>query len=178
MAVAPVGDLHLEARVAHVRIRADAVPVAHVASGGQFTCDSLYVKTLLNVLWLVLAGFWLFLGYVFVAALWCVTVVGIPFGVASFRVGLYALWPFGRDLVKKPGAGVASGVGNFFWFILSGLWLAIGHAVTGVLLCVTIIGIPLGVANFKLVPVALMPLGREIVPSRDLAAAFAAARAR
>jgi uncharacterized membrane protein YccF (DUF307 family) len=79
--------------------------------------------------------------------------------------------------VKKPGAGVASGVGNCFWFILSGIWLAIGHAITGVLLCITIIGIPLGVANFKLVPVALMPLGREIVASRDVAAAFAAVRA-
>ena len=135
------------------------------------------MKTVLNVLWLVLAGLWLFLGYAFVAALWCLTVVGIPFGLASFRVGMYALWPFGRDLVKKPGAGVASGVGNFFWFILSGLWLAIGHAITGALLCMTIIGIPLGLANFKLVPVALMPLGREIVPSRHVAAAFAAARA-
>jgi len=134
------------------------------------------MKTLLNVLWLVLAGFWLFLGYVFVAALWCVTVVGIPFGVASFRVGMYALWPFGRELVKTPGAGVASGLGNFFWFILSGFWLAIAHAITGVLLCITVIGIPLGVANFKLVLVALMPLGREIVASRDVAAAFAAAR--
>ena len=94
-----------------------------------------------------------------------VTVVGIPFGVASFRVGMYALWPFGRELVKKPGAGVASGLGNFFWFILSGFWLAIAHAITGVLLCITVIGIPLVVANFKLVPVALMPLGREIVAS-------------
>jgi uncharacterized membrane protein YccF (DUF307 family) len=87
------------------------------------------------------------------------------------------LWPFGRELVKKPGAGVASGVGNFFWFLLSGIWLAIGHAITGVLLCITIIGIPLGVANFKLVPVALLPLGREIVASRDVTTAFAAARA-
>ena len=143
----------------------------------EITCKSSRMRTLLNVLWLVLAGFWLSLGYLFVGALWCITVVGIPFGVASFRVGMYALWPFGRELVKKPGAGVASGVGNFFWFILSGIWLAIGHAITGVLLCITIIGIPLGVANFKLVPVALMPLGREIVASRDVAAAFAAARA-
>jgi uncharacterized membrane protein YccF (DUF307 family) len=135
------------------------------------------MRTLLNVLWLVLAGFWLFLGYLLVGALWCITVVGIPFGVASFRVGMYALWPFGRELVKKPGAGVASGVANFFWFILSGIWLAIGHAITGVLLCITIIGIPLGVANFKLVPVALMPLGRQIVASRDVAASFTAATA-
>ena len=123
------------------------------------------MRTLLNVLWLVLAGFWLFLGYLFFAALWCITIVGIPFGIASFRVGMYALWPFGRELVKQPSAGVASGIGNLFWFILSGLWLAIGHAVIGVLLCITVIGIPLGVANFKLVPAALMPLGREMVAS-------------
>lgn len=123
------------------------------------------MKTLLNLLWLVLAGCWLFLAYLLLGALWCLTVVGIPFGVASFRVGTYALWPLGRELVRKPGAGAASGVGNGFWFVLSGLWLAIAHAVTGVLLCITVIGIPLGLANVKLVPVALMPLGREIVAS-------------
>lgn len=134
------------------------------------------MRFLLNLLWLVLAGFWLFLGYLLAAALWCITIIGIPFGIASFRVGTYALWPFGRELVRKPGAGVASGIGNVLWLGLSGLWLAIGHAVTGALLCLTIIGIPLGVANFKLIPVALMPLGREIVDSRDLASAFAARR--
>ena len=145
----------------------------HTTYSRGSTCESCRVRTLLNLLWLVLAGFWLFLAYLLVGALWCITVVGIPFGVASFRVGRYALWPFGRELVKKPGAGVASGVGNLFWFLLAGVWLAIGHAVTGVLLCLTIIGIPLGVANFKLVPVALLPLGREIVTSRDVTAAFA-----
>lgn len=122
------------------------------------------MKVLLNVLWLVLSGFWMFLGYMVVGVLWCLTIIGIPFGIASFRIGRYALWPFGRELVRKPGAGAGSAIGNVLWFILSGLWLAIGHAVTGIALCVTIIGIPLGIANFKLVPVALMPLGREIVP--------------
>lgn len=121
------------------------------------------MRLVLNLLWLVLAGFWMFLAYLFVGVLWCITIIGIPFGVASFRIGFFTLWPFGRTVVKKPGAGVGSAIGNVFWFIFSGLWLAIGHAVTGALLCVTVIGIPLGLANFKLIPIALFPLGKDIV---------------
>lgn len=131
------------------------------------------MRLVLNVLWLVLAGFWMFLGYLVVGALWCVTIIGIPFGIASFRIGAFALWPFGRTVVQKPGAGVGSGIGNILWFILSGVWLALGHAVTGVLLCVTVIGIPLGLANFKLIPVSLFPLGKDIVPVESAAAAGA-----
>ncbi len=135
------------------------------------------MRTVLNILWLVLAGFWLFLGYLAAGILWCLTIIGIPFGIASFRIGVYALWPFGREVVRKPTAGAFSAIGNVLWFVLSGLWLAIGHAVAGVLLCLTIIGIPLALANFKLIPVALFPLGREIVSSRDVTSAFGAARA-
>lgn len=123
------------------------------------------MRTLLNVIWLVLSGFWLFLAYLLAGALWCITIIGIPFGLASFRIGFFALWPFGRTVVRRDSAGVASGIGNVFWFVLSGIWLAIGHIVTGVLLCLTVIGIPLGLANFKMVPVSLLPLGREIVPA-------------
>ena len=121
------------------------------------------MKTLLNVLWLVLSGFWMFLGYMLAGAIWCITIIGIPFGLASFRIGIYALWPFGRQLVRRPSAGAPSIIGNVFWFIFSGLWLGLGHLFTGVLLCLTIIGIPLGLANFKLFVVALTPLGRDIV---------------
>jgi uncharacterized membrane protein YccF (DUF307 family) len=131
------------------------------------------MRVVLNVLWLVLCGLWMFLAYMVVGVLWCITVIGIPFGVASFRIGLFALWPFGRTIVKKPGAGLGSGIGNFFWFVLSGLWLAIGHAVTGALLCVTIIGIPLGLANFKLIPISLFPLGKDIVDTDSVAATLA-----
>jgi uncharacterized membrane protein YccF (DUF307 family) len=129
------------------------------------------MRLVLNLLWLVLSGFWMFLAYMFVGVLWCITVLGIPFGIASFRIGLFALWLFGRTVVNKPGAGIASGIGNVIWFILSGVWLAIGHAVTGALLCITVIGIPLGLANFKLIPVSLFPLGKDIVStnSRDIA---------
>ncbi|MER5222040.1 YccF domain-containing protein [Streptomyces flaveus] len=121
------------------------------------------MKTILNVIWLVLSGFWLFLGYLFAGVLLCITIIGIPFGIAAFRIGVYALWPFGHTTVERPGAGAASFVGNILWLILAGWWLALTHIVTGVLQCVTIIGIPLGIANFKLIPVSLVPLGREIV---------------
>ncbi|MFF1700121.1 YccF domain-containing protein [Streptomyces sp. NPDC058257] len=121
------------------------------------------MKTILNVIWLVLCGFWMFLAYLLAGVLLCITIIGIPFGLASFRIGRYALWPFGYTTVERRDAGAASCVGNVLWLILAGWWLAIGHVVTGFLLCVTIIGIPLGVANFKLIPVSLMPLGREIV---------------
>jgi uncharacterized membrane protein YccF (DUF307 family) len=76
---------------------------------------------------------------------------------------MFALWPFGRTVVKRADAGMASGIGNVIWFILCGWWLALAHIVTGVLLCISIIGIPLGLANFKLIPVSLLPLGRDIV---------------
>jgi uncharacterized membrane protein YccF (DUF307 family) len=125
------------------------------------------VRLLLNLLWLVLAGFWLFLGYLFVGILWCITIIGIPFGIASFRIGRFALWPFGRTVVDKPGVGAGFSTGK-------GTWLAIGHAVTGALLCLTIIGIPLGLANFKLIPVSLFPLGKDIVRTSDVNAAFGA----
>ncbi|WGX99299.1 YccF domain-containing protein [Nocardioides sp. L-11A] len=134
------------------------------------------MKVLLNVIWLVLSGFWLFLGYLLAGALWCITIIGIPFGLASFRIGFYALWPFGRTVVRRESAGIPSGIGNILWLVLSGIWLAIGHAVTGALLCITVIGIPLGVANFKMIPVSLLPLGREIVPTDQVDAALAAYR--
>lgn len=123
------------------------------------------MKALLNIIWLVLSGFWLFLAYLVAGALWCITIIGIPFGLASFRIGFFALWPFGRTVVKRDSAGIFSGIGNVLWFVFSGIWLAIGHVVTGVLLCLTVIGIPLGLANFRMVPVSLLPLGREIVPT-------------
>ncbi|OLT43876.1 hypothetical protein BJF85_21060 [Saccharomonospora sp. CUA-673] len=121
---------------------------------------------LLNVIWFVLAGFWLALGYLIAGIVCCILIVTIPFGLASFRLAGYALWPFGRTLVDRRDAGVPSLIGNILWVIVAGFWLALGHLVTGALLCITIIGIPLGIANFKLVPVALVPLGREIVPVR------------
>src|SRR5262245_60572759 len=106
------------------------------------------------------------IGYAVAGVICCVLIITIPFGIASFRMANYALWPFGRTLVRKPTAGVMSAIGNVIWIIVAGVWLAIGHVLTGLAMCVTIIGIPLGIASFKMVPVALTPLGHEIVDTR------------
>jgi uncharacterized membrane protein YccF (DUF307 family) len=121
------------------------------------------VRLVLNVIWLVLSGLWLAIGYAVAALICFICIVTIPFGIAALRIAAYALWPFGATVVKRADAGVAAGIGNVIWVLLCGWWLALAHLVTGVALCLTIIGIPLGLANFKLVPVAFLPLGREIV---------------
>ena len=121
------------------------------------------MRVLLNVIWLVFGGLLLALGYAVVGVVMCILIITIPFGIASFRIALFCLWPFGRTLIRRDDAGAGSVIGNVIWFILAGWWLAIGHLVTGVLMCLTIIGIPLGLANFKLIPVSLTPFGREIV---------------
>jgi uncharacterized membrane protein YccF (DUF307 family) len=121
------------------------------------------VRLLLNIIWFVLAGLWMAIGYAFAALIMFILIITIPFGIASLRIALFALWPFGRTIVRHPSHGVASTIGNVIWFVLAGWWLAIAHLITGVALCLTIIGVPLGLANFKLIPVSLTPLGREIV---------------
>ena len=126
-------------------------------------CGHPGMRLLLNIIWFVLAGLWIAIGYTFAALICFILIITIPFGIASLRIALFALWPFGKTIVKRGDAGIASGIGNIIWFLLCGWWLALAHLITGVLLCLTIIGIPLGLANFKLIPVSLMPLGREIV---------------
>jgi uncharacterized membrane protein YccF (DUF307 family) len=121
------------------------------------------VRVLLNLIWLIFGGLLLALGYAVVALVMFILIITIPFGIASARIALFCLWPFGRTLIRRPDAGAGSLIGNIIWFILAGWWLALGHLVTGVLMCLTIIGIPLGLANFKLIPVSLTPFGREIV---------------
>jgi uncharacterized membrane protein YccF (DUF307 family) len=123
------------------------------------------MRTLLNLIWLVLAGFWLAIGYAIAGIICCVLIVTIPFGIAAFRIAGFTLWPFGRTMVDKPSAGAGALLGNVIWIIFAGWWLALGHLTTGIALCLTIIGIPLGVANFKLIPISLVPLGKEIVPT-------------
>jgi uncharacterized membrane protein YccF (DUF307 family) len=121
------------------------------------------MRLLLNILWFVLCGLWMAIGYAIAALICFILIITIPFGVASLRIALFALWPFGRTVVKRPGAGAGSAIGNVIWFVLCGWWLALGHIITGALLCLTIIGIPFGIANFKLIPVSLLPFGRDVV---------------
>jgi uncharacterized membrane protein YccF (DUF307 family) len=122
------------------------------------------MRLVLNVIWLIFGGLWLALGYLLAALISFVLIITIPFGFAALRIAAYALWPFGRTVVDKPGAQPAALVGNVIWVILFGIWLAIGHVLTAVAMAVTIVGIPLAIANLKLIPVSLMPLGKEIVP--------------
>jgi uncharacterized membrane protein YccF (DUF307 family) len=125
------------------------------------------VRIVLNILWLVLSGIWFFIGYVAAGIVMCIFIITIPFGIASFRLAAYVLWPFGRTVVRRPTAGAPSTIGNVLWFVLIGLWMAIAHLISGLLLCLTIIGIPLGLGNFKLAAVAIAPLGKDIVPMSD-----------
>jgi uncharacterized membrane protein YccF (DUF307 family) len=121
------------------------------------------LRVLLNVVWLVLQGWILALAYLLAGLIACLLVVTIPFGIASFRLAGFVVWPFGRTTVRAPGAGVASAVGNLLWFLFAGWWLALIHIVSGIGFFVTIIGIPFGVASFKLAAVGLFPLGKRVV---------------
>jgi uncharacterized membrane protein YccF (DUF307 family) len=121
------------------------------------------VRLVLNVIWLVFGGLWLALGYAVVALVMFILIITIPFGIASLRIALFCLWPFGRTIIRRADAGAGSLIGNVLWLILAGWWLALGHIVTGVALCITIIGIPFGIASVRLAVVALIPLGTRIV---------------
>ncbi len=127
------------------------------------------MQLILNLLWLLIAGVELAIAYVVAGLVFMVTIVGIPFGVQAFKLAGYALWPFGRVVVKTRGASAFGGIGNVAWIVLVGWWLALTHLVTGIVLCLTIIGIPLGIANFKMMELALMPFGRDIVDRNSLA---------
>jgi uncharacterized membrane protein YccF (DUF307 family) len=123
------------------------------------------MRLVLNLIWLILAGVWLAILYVLAGVVAFVLIITIPFGIAALRIANYVLWPFGRTIEPRRDAGAGSIIGNIIWIILFGWWLAVGHLVTGVALCLTIIGIPLGLANFKIIPITLVPLGVRIVPA-------------
>ena len=121
------------------------------------------MRTLLNIIWVVFGGFWLFLGYLLFGLIACIFIITIPAGVACFRIAGYALWPFGRTVVETPGAGAMSCLSNVVWFVVAGLWLALGHIATAAAQAVTIVGIPLAIANIKMIPVTCFPFGKRIV---------------
>jgi uncharacterized membrane protein YccF (DUF307 family) len=122
------------------------------------------MRLILNVIWLIFGGLWLALGYLLIALLCFLLIVTIPFGFAALRIASYALWPFGRTVIDKPGAGTGALIGNIIWLVLFGIGIAIAHLVTAVAMALTIVGLPLALANLKLIPVCLLPLGKEIVP--------------
>lgn len=124
------------------------------------------MRTLLNLIWLLFAGIWLAIAYVLAGVIACIFIITIPAGVASFRIAAFVIWPFGREVVDKPGAGVGSAFMNVIWFLIAGLWLALGHIATSIPLALSIIGLPLAWANIKLIPVTCFPFGKEIVNSR------------
>ena len=122
------------------------------------------IRFLLNIIWLVLCGLWLAILYVIAGVIMCILIITIPFGLQAFKLAGFILWPFGRTVVRRPDAGAGSVIGNILWLVLVGWWLAIGHIVTAIALAITIIGIPLAIANLKLVPISLLPFGRVVVP--------------
>ena len=119
-----------------------------------------------NLLWILLGGLLISLYYAFAGLVFCITIIGIPFGVQLFKIAGFALCPFGRQVV--PGAndgGCLSILMNIIWIIFGGIEIALAHVTLGIFFCLTIIGIPFGVQNFKMALLALTPFGKEIVKS-------------
>ncbi len=121
------------------------------------------MRTLLNIIWLITGGIWLWLGYIIAGLVACIFIVTIPAAVACFRIARYVLWPFGRTVLDQPGVGAGSCVMNVVWAIIAGIPLAIGHLTTALAQAVTIIGIPLAIANIKMIPVTCFPFGKVVV---------------
>ena len=141
--------------------RVSSWQVAAPAAGNDD--GSRLMRTLLNIIWVVFGGFWLFLGYLIFGLIACIFIITIPAGVACFRIAGYALWPFGRAVVETPGAGAMSCLSNVVWFVVAGLWLALGHIATAATQAITIVGIPLAIANIKMIPVTCFPFGKRVV---------------
>ncbi|GAA4318838.1 YccF domain-containing protein [Flaviaesturariibacter amylovorans] len=119
-----------------------------------------------NLVWLVFGGLLCALGYVLGGLVLCLTIIGIPFGLQCFKVAGIVLMPFGQRVVPAPGGdGPLHLLGNILWMLCGGIWTALSHILFGVLLCLTIIGIPFGRQHFKLVALSLMPFGRTVVPA-------------
>jgi uncharacterized membrane protein YccF (DUF307 family) len=121
------------------------------------------VKTIANILWFILSGLWLGIAYVLAGLLACITLIGIPFGIQSFKLAGYVMWPFGRTLQESAGHRFSKGIMNIVWIIVGGVWLAISHFLLGIILCLTILGIPFGIKNFSMAKLALFPFDFSVV---------------
>lgn len=131
------------------------------------------VSLLLNILWIVIGGFYMAVGWAIAGVIMAITIIGLPWARAAFNIAVYTLLPFGQRAVSREeyygrsdvGTGPLGVIGNIIWFVLAGWWLALGHLVTALLLALTIIGIPFAWAHLKLAGLALWPIGKVIVPA-------------
>ena len=134
------------------------------------------VSFLLNLLWILLGGFWMALGWMIAGVIMAITIIGIPWARAAFNIALYTLFPFGQTAVSRAdytgqediGTGSLGVIGNAIWLLLAGWWLALAHLVIAIALAITIIGIPFAWAHLKLAGLALWPIGKMIVPIDDI----------
>ncbi|MGL4831569.1 MAG: YccF domain-containing protein [Propionibacteriaceae bacterium] len=126
------------------------------------------MKTIINAIWFLLAGVWLWLGYMLAGVLACIFVVTIPFGIASFRLANYVVWPFGRTVVARPSAGVHTALANVVWFVIAGWWLVLLHLVIALGQALTIVGLANAWVSLKMIPVCLAPFGKQIVSTRSV----------
>lgn len=121
------------------------------------------MKFIGNILWLILGGILIAIYYWIIGLLFCITIVGIPFGVQLMKIGTFALWPFGHDVQSGPNdTGCLSILMNVIWILVGGIEITMIHLTFGVLCCLTIVGIPFGIQHFKMALLALMPFGKEI----------------
>lgn len=116
-----------------------------------------------NFLWFILGGIWLGLSWLIIGLLFCITILGIPFGIACFRISAFAFCPFGKKLVTREDAHLGTSILNIIWIIFAGFWLALESIIVGILLCITILGIPFGIACFNIAQASFAPLGKRIV---------------
>lgn len=122
------------------------------------------MKLLGNLIWLIFGGFAIFIEYMLAGLALCLTIVGIPFGIQSFKLGILALWPFGQDIEYMDYApGCLSTIMNILWFFVGGIWIMLTHVLFGLVLGITIIGIPWARQHFKMASLALTPFGRKLV---------------
>lgn len=122
------------------------------------------MNLVLNIIWIICGGFIICLEYILSSLLLMCTIVGIPFGIQTFKLGILSLCPFGCEVRSTPTAGgCRCTLMNVLWIFLGGIWICISHLFFGVLLCITIIGIPFGRQHFKLATLALTPFGKEVV---------------
>lgn len=114
-----------------------------------------------NILWFIFVGFWTGIVWWILGIAWCITIIGIPVGIQCFKFGKLSFLPFGKEIVFSSGTGRL--ILNIFWIIFGGLELAMGYLAAGLILCLTIVGIPFGMQCFKMVKLSLLPLGAKVI---------------